>query len=362
MRFFRFLLFPIAVLYGIVVLIRNLLYDIGILPSKKFNIPIISIGNLSVGGTGKSPMTEYLIRLLHSEFHPAVISRGYKRHSSGFFIAKQDSTSFDVGDEPLQFKKKFPHTIVSVDENRRHGIEKLISTYPDLKVVLMDDAFQHRKVEAGLNILLTEYNRMYYNDYILPVGYLREWRSAKKRADIIVVTKCPDNMQPVEKRIITKKVNCSSHQQLFFSHTKYNNPIPVFPAVSTNQDLAQKGKWDTIILFTGISSPRVFKKYLQTKANNVISIFYPDHHEYTLVEINKLVEVFKGVKGENKIILTTEKDAMRLDKKGIVEILDKLPIYYIPIEMTFDEHEKKVFDDFVIEFIHRLNKQHKLVR
>jgi tetraacyldisaccharide 4'-kinase len=360
MKHLRFLFFPFAYLYGGVIALRNFLYSAGILPSKEFNIPVIGIGNLSVGGTGKSPMIEYLVRLLEAEFHLAIISRGYKRHTTGFYIATHQSTSIEVGDEPLQFKKKFPNTIVSVDENRRHGIEQLLEIYPHLKVVLMDDAFQHRRVEPSINLLLTDYNRMYYHDFLLPVGYLREWRSAKKRADLIIVTKCPDSIRPVEKRIILKKIHSGSHQQVFFAHTAYSQPVPVFPSHShligyfnTNET------WGTVVLLTGISSPKALKKYLETKSTNIIAITYPDHHEYGMVDVNKVVEVYNSIKESNKVIITTEKDAMRLDKKGIIEQLEKLPLFYIPIKMTFEENEKKKFDSFMIESIQRISRPHQ---
>src|ERR1035441_8796866 len=207
MNLLRFLLFPVGLLYGILVFFRNLLYDLGILPVKAFETGIIVIGNLSVGGTGKSPMTEYLIRLLKDKFPIATLSRGYKRHTTGFLLADKDSTSHQIGDEPLQFKKKFPELIVAVDENRKDGIKKLLSQFPELKVVLLDDAFQHRRVKAGLSILLTDYSKMFYDAFLMPVGSLREWASGKKRADIVIATKCPTNLSPVEKRIIQKKIS-----------------------------------------------------------------------------------------------------------------------------------------------------------
>ena len=207
MNLMKILLLPIALLYGIIVTCRNWLYDLGIFPSTEFKTSVISIGNLSVGGTGKSPMTEYLIRLLKEKVTLATLSRGYKRHTTGFLVVENDSTSIQVGDEPLQFKKKFQDIVVAVDENRKNGIQKLLAQFPKLKIILLDDAFQHRRVKPGLSILLTEYTRMFYDDFLLPAGSLREWRAGKKRADIFVVTKCPNNLTPVEKRIIQKKID-----------------------------------------------------------------------------------------------------------------------------------------------------------
>jgi tetraacyldisaccharide 4'-kinase len=353
MEILKFLLLPFSLLYGIVIACRNWLYDSGIFPSAESKTSVIAIGNLSAGGTGKSPMTEYLIRLLQEKFLLATLSRGYKRHTSGFLIAERDSTSFQVGDEPLQFKKKFPDIIVSVDENRKQGIEKLLDKFPELKVILLDDAFQHRKVKPGLSILLTDYSKMFYDDFLLPAGTLREWAGGKKRADIFVVTKCPENLTPVEKRIILKKIGPDPHQHVLFSHIKYGEPIAAFtsrPLLFNTTDL-------TAVLLTGISNPRPLEDFLEKKKVKIISQKYPDHHEYTLVEVTQLIEIFNKIPGTNKVIITTEKDAMRLDQPGLVEVLHKLPMYYIPIETTFDEKEKNEFDQLITEYVIRTNQK-----
>lgn len=353
MYFLRFLLLPVSMLYGAVVFFRNLFYDTGVLPSKEFGRGVIVIGNLSSGGTGKSPMTEYLIRLLKDKFPLAALSRGYKRHTNGFLIAEKDSTSFQVGDEPLQFKKKFPDVIVSVDENRKHGINTLFSRFPELKIILLDDAFQHRRVKAGLSLLLTDYGKMYYDDFLLPAGTLREFRTGKKRADVIVVTKCPENLTPVEKRIIHKKIGPEAHQHVFFSYIKYGEPVSVFEKseLTLRKDISA-------VLLTGISNPRPLENYLEKKCGTIFPIHYPDHHEYTIVEVNSVAEKFRNIASQNKTIITTEKDAMRLDKPGLVEILGKLPLYYIPIETTFDEKEKEEFNKIITEYVIRTNQKH----
>ncbi|MBI4944805.1 MAG: tetraacyldisaccharide 4'-kinase [Bacteroidetes bacterium] len=354
MNFLRFLLFPAALLYGIGIFFRNLLYQIGILPAKGFDTGIIVIGNLSVGGTGKSPMTEYLIRLLKEKFPLATLSRGYKRHTTGFLLAEKDSTSFQIGDEPLQFKKKFPDIIVSVDENRKQGIKKLLLQFPQLKIILLDDAFQHRRVKPGLSILLTDYSKIFYDDFLLPVGSLREWSAGKGRADIIIVTKCPVNLSPVEKRIILKNISPEPHQHVFFSHIKYGEPITLFPSPS-GEGLGMRS---TVVLLTGISNPKPLEDYLKDKVSNIIPMHYPDHHEYTIVEANKAVETFNNIASSNKVIITTEKDAMRLDKPGLVEVLHTLPIYYIPIEVSFDEKEKTEFNQLITDYAFRTNQKH----
>ncbi|TAL57186.1 MAG: tetraacyldisaccharide 4'-kinase [Bacteroidetes bacterium] len=356
MEFLKLLLFPFAFLYGLAILIRNWFYDSGVLPSAEFNRSVIVIGNLSAGGTGKTPMIEYLVRLLKGRFPIATLSRGYKRHTSGFLIADKDSTSHQIGDEPLQFKKKFPELIVSVDENRKNGIQKLIGKFPELKVLLLDDAFQHRRVKPGLSILLSDYGKMFYDDFLLPVGTLREWRAGKKRADIIVATKCPDHLTPVEKRIILKKINPEPHQYVLFSHIKYGEPVPVF--TSPLPPLFQER--GTAILLTGISNPRPLEDFLLNKKLKIISLAYPDHHEYTLVEATRLIETFNSISSPNKFIIITEKDAMRLDKPGLVEVLHKLPMYYIPIETTFDEKEKKEFDQLIINYIIRTEQKNNI--
>ncbi len=356
MNYLRLLLVPVAFLYGIVIFFRNLFYDMGIFPSEEFKSGVIVIGNLSAGGTGKSPMTEYLIRLLKEKFSVATLSRGYKRHTKGFLIADGNSTSFQIGDEPLQFKKKFPELTVAVDENRRHGIKKLLKDFFELKTILLDDAFQHRRVKAGLSILLSDYGKMFYDDLLLPAGTLREWRSGKKRADVIIVTKCPNNITPVEKRIVIKKIDPEPHQHIFFSHIKYGEPVSVFNSSFLQME---KGEWaDAAVLLTGISNPRPLSDFLQGKIGIVLSLPYPDHHEYTLVEINQLIETFNNIKAKNKIIITTEKDAMRLDKPGLIEVLEKLPMYYIPIEITFAENEKEEFNKIVTDYVVRTNQKH----
>jgi tetraacyldisaccharide 4'-kinase len=352
----KFLLLPFSFLYGAVIFFRNLFYDLGIFSVKEFQTGVIATGNLSVGGTGKTPMTEYLIRLLKDKFPIATLSRGYRRHTSGFIIADKDSTSFQIGDEPLQFKRKFPDTIISVDKNRKHGIEKLLSLHPELKAVLLDDAFQHRRVKPGLSILLSDYGKMFYDDFLLPAGTLREWRAGKKRADIIIATKCPDNLTPVEKRIIHKKIDPEAHQHVLFSHVKYGDPVPVFDTTSSTP-FTGKNSWGQVVLLTGISNPLPLEDFLMKKADKIIPFHYPDHHEYSIVEVNKVAETFNSIKENNKVIITTEKDAMRLDKQGLVEVLRKLPVYYIPIEISFDEKEKEEFDKLVTDYIFRTNSK-----
>ncbi|MFH1004520.1 MAG: tetraacyldisaccharide 4'-kinase [Bacteroidota bacterium] len=346
--FLRLLLFPVAIIFGIVVFFRNRLYDIGILSSLQFKIPIISIGNLSMGGTGKTPMTEYLIRLLKEKYSLAILSRGYRRRTKGFLPVKNNSTSFHVGDEPVQFKKKFSDVVVAVDENRKHGIKKILSLFPETKLILLDDAFQHRRVKPGLSILLTDYNKIYYEDFIFPVGTLREWSSGKSRADIIIVTKSPENISSTEKIYIIKKINLEPHQHVFFSYIKYGKLYPL-SNISTFRHLDILKDFQ-IILLTGISNSKPLEDFLCDKVSKIISLSYPDHHEYSLTEINKLDEIFNSIADKKKLIITTEKDAMRLNKPELMEALQKLPVYYLPIEIFFLGNEKEEFEKIIYNY------------
>ena len=262
-------LYPASWLYGAVVMMRNKLFDWEVLQSKSFDIPIISVGNLAVGGTGKTPHTEYLIKFLCNQYKVAVLSRGYKRHTKGYVLATPESTARSIGDEPYQMHQKFPSVTVAVDEKRCHGIEKLLALQkPSIDVILLDDAFQHRYVKPGLSILLTDYHRLFCDDTLLPAGRLREPISGKNRAQIVIVTKCPQDIKPIDYNIITKRLNLYPYQQLFFSSFRYGNLQPVFPtmspdtnAISTNHEVALSSLTNTdILLMTGIASPALFSK------------------------------------------------------------------------------------------------------
>ena len=227
MNFLKALVFPASVIYGAITFIRNKLYDWGIFPMEEYSSGVISVGNLSAGGTGKTPMVEYLIELLQTDYSLATLSRGYKRKTSGFYLADENSTALDVGDEPLQYKKKFTDLAIAVDGNRKRGIKNLREQFPSLQIILLDDAFQHRSVKAGLSIVLTDYSKLFYTDTMLPSGTLREYASGIKRADIIVVSKTPINISPIEKRVIVKNINALEYQKIYFSHIVYGEIIPV---------------------------------------------------------------------------------------------------------------------------------------
>ena len=319
MNLLRKLLFPFAILYGLITSIRNFLFDKGILKSYSFDLPVIAVGNLSVGGTGKTPQIEYLIRLLSDKYKIATLSRGYKRQSKGFILAEASSTATILGDEPFQFYKKFPSIQVAVDVDRKNGIEQLLSQSNKPEVILLDDAFQHRKVKAGFYILLTSYGDLYSDDFMLPTGNLRESRSGAERANVIIVTKCPFNLSPDEKHDIKKKLKVSENQELYFTFIAYEEFIYAENRKINVNEIQSAAK----ILVAGIAKPEPFFAYLQD--SNDVCLSFPDHHSFTdkdILEIKNLAQ--------NNIIITTEKDYVRL--KGS---LPSEQLFYLPIQSSF---------------------------
>jgi tetraacyldisaccharide 4'-kinase len=319
MNSLRKILFPFAILYGFITSIRNFLFDKGILKSYSFDIPIIAVGNLSVGGTGKTPQIEYLIRLLSPKYKVATLSRGYKRQSKGFILADSTSNAEILGDEPFQFFKKFKNIQVAVDADRKNGIEQLLSQTNKPEVILLDDAFQHRKVKAGFYILLTSYGDIYSDDFMLPTGNLRESRSGAKRADLIIVTKCPANLSVDEQNKIKSKLNLALTQDLYFSFIDYDDSIYSEDKTMKVDEIKNVDK----LLLAGIAKPEPFFAYLQSR--NDEKLVYSDHHHFSdkdLLEIK--------IKSQNKIIITTEKDFVRL--KGSIS---KEQLFYLPIRSSF---------------------------
>lgn len=323
MNFLRWLLFPFSVLYGCVTTLRNLFYNKGLLKSKAYTIPVICVGNLSTGGTGKSPMIEYLVSFLKTDSKIAVLSRGYKRKTSGFREVFTSSSVAEVGDEPLQFKKKFPEITVAVCEDRQTGIEKLKK---EAEVILLDDAFQHRKVSASLTILLTSFHQLYIDDFMLPTGNLREPRIGAKRADIIVVTKCPENTDASKMEEIARRLMLKPFQELYFSKIGYSTEIRNLGEVKPLEYLAGKH----FLLVTGIADPSPLVLFLKEKKMHFVEKYFPDHHHFTTAELEAL--------GESKLILTTEKDFMRLQP-----LTTKTEIYYLPISTVFLGNGKAAF-------------------
>lgn len=332
MNFVRKILFPMAPIYYVITWLRNLCYDIGIFKSKSYNIPIICVGNLSAGGTGKTPMIEYLIRLLKSNYKVATLSRGYKRNTKGFFIADENSSALKIGDEPFQLHQKFKDVIVIVDGNRQNGIAKLLDLQESPEIILLDDAFQHRKVKAGLNILLTTYDKLYIDDFMLPTGNLREPKSGAKRAQIIVVTKCPNDLNEDEKQNIITKLKLLSTQEVFFSSIKYSETIY---SSKINKPLLNL-KQEKFILVTGIASPKLLLNYLKSNGYNYEHLNFTDHHNFTDNELKML--------NNKPLILTTEKDYMRLK-----DSIDSERLFYLPIESEIFNKEK--FDKLIGKYL-----------
>lgn len=370
MKFLRIILFPFSILYGCIVFIRNKLYDLGIFSSKEFDIPTISVGNLTVGGTGKTPHIEYLIRILKPEFYIATLSRGYGRKTKGFVLSDTQSTAKDIGDEPLQFKKKFSGLRVAVDGNRVRGIQNLLKEFPSLQAILLDDAFQHRAVKPGLNIVLTDFSKLYLHDNIMPSGSLREFKSGIQRADIIIVTKCPEILLPIERKRLMNEINPKPHQHVYFSYIKYGDFIPV-EGEGTNP-LAKEYYFErnfSMALLTGIANTKPLEYYLKDKVKNIIPIKYNDHHHFTKADIGNIQKIFNNIVAANKIILTTEKDAMRLKSPEYADAIKNLPLFYIPIEIEFHNRDKNArlndpvgqeFNEQILHYV-RANQKHSSI-
>ncbi|KDN54349.1 tetraacyldisaccharide 4'-kinase [Flavobacterium seoulense] len=330
----RKILFPFSILYGFITSIRNFLFDKGILKSHTFDLPIIAVGNLSVGGTGKTPQIEYLIRLLSSKYKVATLSRGYKRKSEGFVLADANSNAAVLGDEPFQFYQKFPNIQIAVDANRKNGIEQLLSQPSKPEVILLDDAYQHRKVKAGFYVLLTSYGDIYADDFMLPTGNLRESRSGSKRANIIIVTKCPENLSIEEQNKIRIRLKLNSNQELYFSYIDYDEFIYSESKSIKVDEIKNADK----LLLAGIAKPEPFFAYLQS--NNDEKLVFPDHHHFSE---NDLVNIKD--KAQNKLIITTEKDYVRLKNSVLKEQL-----YYLPIKSSFLSDSDN-FDKTILNYV-----------
>ncbi|ARV13759.1 tetraacyldisaccharide 4'-kinase [Polaribacter sp. SA4-12] len=306
MKFLRFLLFPFAIIYDVVTTIRNFFFEVGIFKQTSFKIPVIVVGNLSVGGTGKTPQIEYLIRLLKDGFKTAVLSRGYKRKTEGFVLLNDTYSAEDVGDEPLQYFKKFNNIDVVVDANRVAGITKLI-TDKSPEVILLDDAFQHRKVKGSFYVLLTKYDDLFTDDFLLPTGNLRESRSGAKRADVILITKCPTNLTEASKNKITEKLK-KYNTNVFFTTISYDE------STSGNKSvLVDDLKNYEVLLITGIANPNPLLSFLSEKNVSFKHLKFPDHHNFTDKEISTIKKEYADLKSSKKLILTTEKDYVRLE-------------------------------------------------
>lgn len=350
MRLLSALLFPISVLYGTVTFVRNKMFDCGILPSEKFDVPVICVGNLSVGGTGKTPHTEYLVRLLSARYRVAVLSRGYKRKSKGFVLADERTTARELGDEPYQIRRKFSDIKVAVDADRRNGISRLMQLPDEEKpeVIIMDDAFQHRYVKPTLSLLLTDCNRLYTSDYVLPAGRLREWKNGASRADIIIVTKCKADISDEERKNILRQISPSKNQRVFFTYINYGELLPVFGESCDTSVNFICGNPE-VILLTGIANPLPLKNKVEEFSSNIDMLSFPDHHDFSEADIRRVENCLKTGKDSRKIVVTTEKDAVRLLANPYLSDEYKERFYYIPIRIDFCGGEAEEFDRIVFD-------------
>lgn len=341
------LLLPISLLYSFVLFLRHKLYDWKILKSKSYNIPNICVGNLNLGGTGKTPHIEYLIRLLSDKYDTAVLSRGYRRKTQGYLLANDTHTHNDIGDEPLQYFTKFNNIKVAVDESRCEGMERLFQENKPPQVVLLDDAYQHRKIKPGLNILLTDYYSLYSDDHLVPAGNLRDIKKAAQRAEIIVVTKSPNVITPYYRRDVENKLKPLPHQKVFYSYIEYLDFQPL-SKISHEMDIKEA---KTVLLLCGIANTYSLEDHIKRKYNTISKIKFNDHHNFTEKDVDMIIEKYNNTIGKNKVIVTTEKDAMRLINTSFINKFDDIPVFTIPIKIKFHKEEGTSFDDEILKYI-----------
>ena len=353
-------LLPLSWIYGSIVRLRNWLFDIGLKKSRAFSLPIISVGNITVGGSGKTPHVEYLIRLLQDKMKVAVLSRGYKRKTRGFVLADENTTMPEIGDEPFQMHQKFPDIYVAVDAKRVRGIETLQSEEEtkDVDVVLLDDAFQHRYVKPGINILLVDYHRLIIYDKMLPAGRLREPLSGKSRADIVIITKCPKDLKPMEFRVLTKAMDLYPFQKLYFTCIDYDTPKGVF---NDKQLALDELKDYNVLLLTGIASPKQMEHDLKPMVKELHSLSFGDHHRFKGKDIDRINETFESLP-EPRIIITTEKDAVRLrEADGFYESV-KESMYELPIKVSFMLDQEEIFNEKIISYVRKNSRNSILAK
>ena len=357
-----FFLYPLSILYRLITDFRNFLFDTGISHSEEFRLPVICVGNITVGGTGKTPHTEYLIELLRKEFKVAVLSRGYKRKSTGFRIADTKSSVSEIGDEPLQIFRKFPEILVAVDRNRANGIRTIITEHPETDVIILDDGFQHRSVKPGLSILLTDYNRLITRDYLMPYGNLRENRNNRKRADLIVVSKTPGEITEPAMTDIMKELKSHQGQKLFFTSVSHGDLIPLFE----NPDLKRYNLPETdpenygAVLITGIAVPGILMMFLDKYFKEIIHLKFPDHHYFTENDIDKVKTALNDLTTGEKLVITTEKDAVRLREFTNIEDQLKRIFFCVPVKVGFLKNYKREFDNLILEYVRKNRRDYRV--
>ena len=357
-----FIFYPLSYIYRFVVNVRNNMFDLKLLKSTEFSLPVISVGNITVGGTGKTPTVEYLVELLKPSFKVAVLSRGYKRKTKGFFLSTIDSTVEEIGDEPLQIKLKFPEITVAVCESRVTGIQTLIDMNIGIQVLILDDAFQHRYVKPGLSILLYDYTQPFLEDHFLPYGRLRENPNQRHRADIILVTKTPEGIKPIDMRILATNLTLKPYQNLFYSKINYKGLMPVFQNELFSLDVNSiREKNFSVVLVTGIGNPKPLVDYCENISKEIVPLHFGDHYQYTDKDIRMIMTVFNEIPNKNKIIVTTEKDAVRFRILDIPDAQIKKSFFYYAIEMMILNNEKKDFNDRVLTYVKRSGDQYRFI-
>lgn len=350
LRSFRILLFPFSLLYAIAIIIRNWLYNKKIIRTAQFNLPVICVGNLVLGGTGKSPMVEYLIELLSDHFNVATLSRGYKRKTKGYALAGENTSALEIGDEPMQFHTKFPQVTVAVGEERVVAIPQLLHDKPGTQVIILDDAFQHRAIKAGYNILLTVYDDLFVDDFFFPTGDLRDQQSSAKRAEIIIVTKCPADLDASKKEKIIQKIKKEKQQHIFFTAFEYGIPYHIIKKTKR-----MYAAIDEILLVYGIANPQPLKNFIAEKTAGFDEVSYSDHHIFSIDDLKDINKKFEKIKTSNKLILTTEKDAVRLLK--FKDQLLNMPLYVLPVKDKFLFDEAAAFNKLITDFIDGFKKE-----
>jgi len=346
----RILLFPFSLVYLLIIFLRNRLFDKGVFKSATFNLPLICVGNIAAGGTGKSPMTEYLVKELKAHFRIATLSRGYKRKTRGYALANENSNALEIGDEPMQFHIKFPDVPIAVGEARIEAIPQLLHDKPETQAIILDDAFQHRSVKAGMNIVLTDCNNLYTRDWYLPTGDLRDEKSSVKRAEIIIVTKCKADLAPEEKEAVIEELQPEKTQSVFFTTIRYGKPYHI-----SSKKPAQVSPDMEVLLVTGIANPRPLKNLLQEKSKAYYEMAYNDHHIFSIDDLKEIKKRFDTISAGKKIIITTEKDAVRLVKFD--QELADMPLYVVPIELEFLFNDAGRFNGLIGTFIKDFGKK-----
>jgi tetraacyldisaccharide 4'-kinase len=355
-------LYPLSLIYGAVTGIRNFLYNTDVLRSVEFHLPVICVGNITVGGTGKTPHTEYIAGLLRDHFKVATLSRGYKRKTHDFRIATLTSLVSEIGDEPLQILHKLPDVMVTVDRDRVHGVKRILKERPETEVIILDDGYQHRRIEPGFSVLLSDFGRLIVRDHMLPYGNLRESKVNMRRADIILITKSPEDISPIQRRLIVKEVDKAPYQKLYFTSMIYKDPLPVFDTEykPENHSKILLSPECGIVLITGIANPAPFKEYIQKSSGEVVHLSFPDHHNFKEKDIKNILSAYNDLRSTTKYLITTEKDAVRL--REFINIAEPIrsAFYYIPVEVFFLNNDKDEFDNLIVDYV-RKNKRNNRI-